>query len=316
MAPSSSTSVDSGPEDRVELAHGKLALEIWPSIGGCLAAFSWLAGGQRVDLMRRAAPRGLVERDGRELSSFPLFPFSNRIKDGRFSFRGREIALARNTPPDHPIHGHMWQRRWTLQASSPTSAELLCRYPGADWPWAYSARQRFELSTTALTVELEIRNESEAEMPCGFGMHPYYDRTDGVRLQAHAPVRWVGKQYLLPEWSEPVPEAWSFESPRLLSPLAEMDGCFGQFGGSAKLQWPEKGVELRIDADPIFGVMIVYVPKGQPFFCLETVSNVNDAFNLEARGVAGNGTIVLAPGQSARGKIRYTPSVLEGGVAR
>ena len=57
-------------------------------------------------------------------------------------------------------------------------------------------------------------------------------------------------------------------------------------------------------------MLIVYVPAGQNFFCLETVSNVNDAFNLEARGVKGNGTIVLAPGQSARGSIVYRPSLL------
>ena len=72
----------------------------------------------------------------------------------------------------------------------------------------------------------------------------------------------------------------------------------------------EKSVALDIDADPVFGVLICYVPKGQDFFCLETVSNVNDAFNLEARGVSGNGTIVLAPGQSVRGTIRYRPSSL------
>jgi aldose 1-epimerase len=57
-------------------------------------------------------------------------------------------------------------------------------------------------------------------------------------------------------------------------------------------------------------VLIVYVPQGQPFFCLETVSNVNDAFNLEARGVPGNGTVVLAPGETAQGAIRYRPRAL------
>jgi aldose 1-epimerase len=187
---------------------------------------------------------------------------------------------------------------------------LECRYPGADWPWAYTASQRFNLSPDALSVELQIKNDSDSPMPCGFGMHPYYERTAGVRLCAQAPVRWVGKQYLLPEWSEPVPEAWDFSLPRALSPLAEMDGCFGQFGGTARLEWPEKGAALDVDADPVFGVLIVYVPQGQEFFCLETVSNVNDAFNLEARGVAGNGTIVLEPGASVRGTIRYRPSAL------
>ena len=300
----------SAPEDAVLLASGPLSLELWPSIGGCVAAFSWQHAGRRVELMRRATARGLPERDGRELASFPLFPFSNRVKDGCFSFQGRDIELVRNTPPDHPIHGHVWQRPSTLVAKTATSAELICRYPGADWPWAYTASQRFSLSPDALSVELEIRNDSDAAMPCGFGMHPYYDRTEGVRLQAHAPVRWVGSRYLLPEWSEPVPETWNFSAPRELSPLAEMDGCFGQFGGTARLQWPEKGTALSIEADPIFGVLICYVPKGQNFFCLETVSNVNDAFNLEARGVAANGTIILAPGESARGTIRYRPSAL------
>jgi len=298
------------PEDAVLLESGGLSLELWPSVGGCVAAFSWQHAGRRIELMRRATPRGLPERDGRELASFPLFPFSNRVKDGRFSFQGRDVELVRNTPPDHPIHGHTWQRPWTALGATATTAELVCRYPGADWPWAYTATQRFSLSPDGLAVELELKNDGTSPMPCGFGMHPYYDRTEGVRLQTRAPVRWVGSQYLLPEWSEPVSPEWNFNEPRALSPLAEMDGCFGQFGGTARLEWPEKGAALSIEADPIFGVLIVYVPKGQQFFCLETVSNVNDAFNLEARGVAGNGTIVLGAGESAKGAIRYRPSAI------
>ena len=298
------------PDDAVLLKSGTLELELWPSIGGCVASFTWEQSGRRIDLMRSATPRALPERDGRELASFPLFPFSNRVNDGHFTFQGRAVELVRNTPPDHPIHGHVWQRPSEVTLATATSAELVCRYPGADWPWAYRARQRFVLSPSALSVELELTNESDSPMPCGFGMHPYYDRTEGVRLQAIAPVRWVGSQYLLPEWSEPVPAAWDFSEPQKLSPLAEMDGCFGRFGGKARLEWPEKGAALDISADPIFGVMIVYVPAGQDFFCLETVSNVNDAFNLEARGVAGNGTLVLAPGASARGSIVYRPSAL------
>jgi aldose 1-epimerase len=298
------------PSDAILLRQGELELELWPSLGGSVAGFAWQREGKRIELMRRATPLALPQRDARYLASFPLFPFSNRVKDGKFSFRGRAIELVRNTPPDHPIHGHVWQRPAQARALTPSSVELVTSYPGADWPWAYTARQRFGLSSSELTVELEITNDGQEPMPCGFGMHPYYDRTERVRLRAQAPVRWVGSQYLLPEWSEPVPEIWDFSSPRELSPLAEMDGCFGRFGGRARLEWPEKGAALDIEADPIFGVMIVYVPAGQDFFCLETVSNVNDAFNLEARGVAENGTLVLEPGQSARGRIVYRPGLL------
>src|SRR6188474_1847559 len=97
------TLAPSRPEDALLLRSGELELELWPSMGGSVAAFAWKQGGRRIDLMRPATLRALRERDARELTSFPLFPFSNRVKDGRFSFQGRPIELARNTPPDHPI---------------------------------------------------------------------------------------------------------------------------------------------------------------------------------------------------------------------
>ncbi len=300
--------VTARPEDAVILRNAELELELWPSIGGGIASFAWRTEGRRVDLMRRATPRALVERDPLQLASFPLFPFSNRVKDGRFSFRGRQLELVQNWPPDHPIHGHVWQRPSRLVSRTEHAAELICQYPGADWPWAYTAIQRFGLTSSELRVELEIINDSGSDMPCGFGMHPYYELTPRLRLTADAPELWVGNQPLIPEWSGPVPQSWDFSRGRELLPLAPMDDCFGRFGGSARLEWPEKGVTLTVDADSIFGVLIVYVPVGQDFCCVETVSNVNDAFNLEARGVEGTGTIVLRPGESAKGSIRYTPS--------
>ena len=79
------------PDDAIQLEQGSLSLELWPSIGGCVAGFAWRSEGRRIELMRRATPRALPERDGRELASFPLFPFSNRVKDGRFTFRGKTV---------------------------------------------------------------------------------------------------------------------------------------------------------------------------------------------------------------------------------
>lgn len=155
------------PGDAIALKKGELELELWPSIGGGVAGFAWQQAGQRIELMRRATPRAVLERDGRYLASFPLFPFSNRIKDGRFPFGGRAVELVRNTPPDHPIHGHVWQRPSMAAAVSSSAAELVCSYPGGDWPWTYTASQRFALAPDALTVELEIRNDSYQPMRRG-----------------------------------------------------------------------------------------------------------------------------------------------------
>jgi aldose 1-epimerase len=50
--------------------------------------------------------------------------------------------------------------------------------------------------------------------------------------------------------------------------------------------------------------LVIYVPPGEDFFCVEPVSHVNDGFNLLERGVADTGVRVLAPGQTLAGAVR------------
>ena len=72
----------------------------------------------------------------------------------------------------------------------------------------------------------------------------------------------------------------------------------------AELHWPELDLTLVIEAGPIFRHLVIYVPPGQDFFCIEPVSHVNDGFNMLERGVEGTGVRVLAPGQTLAGTIR------------
>jgi aldose 1-epimerase len=57
-----------------------------------------------------------------------------------------------------------------------------------------------------------------------------------------------------------------------------------------------------MDAGPT-GHLVIYVPPGQDFFCIEPVSHVNDGFNLLDRGVEDTGVHVLTPGQTLAGTI-------------
>jgi aldose 1-epimerase len=56
----------------------------------------------------------------------------------------------------------------------------------------------------------------------------------------------------------------------------------------------------------LFGHLVVYVPPGQDFFCVEPVSHVNDGFNLLDRGVAGTGVRILEPGERLAGVVRLS----------
>ena len=51
-----------------------------------------------------------------EAASFPLVPYVNRIRGGRFTFRGREVRLAPNMAGDpSPLHGQGWLAPWQVE---------------------------------------------------------------------------------------------------------------------------------------------------------------------------------------------------------
>jgi aldose 1-epimerase len=102
-----------------------------------------------------------------------------------------------------------------------------------------------------------------------------------------------------------VPAAWDFGgAPRVAS--LRMDNGFGGWSGEATIHWPESGLTLAIEADPaLFRHLVVFIPPGLDFFCVEPVSNANDGFNLFERGVEGTGVRVLEPGESLRGEVRF-----------
>ena len=84
-----------------------------------------------------------------------------------------------------------------------------------------------------------------------------------------------------------------------------MDHCFGGWDGRAEVHWPETGIRLRIEAEPLFGHLVIYIPAGREIFCVEPVSHVNDGFNLAGRGVADTGVRILVPGETLR--TSYSP---------
>lgn len=287
--------------ERLALNWGALDLELCPAQGGSITRFSF--DGRNV--MRPATAAFFEIGDPREASSFPLVPFSNRIADGRLRFQGRSYELPKNMPPEpHAIHGQGWQAPWRVAASDDRSAELAFDCELAGTPFDYSARQAFTLTGEGLEIETEVTNRGSGAMPAGLGLHPYFERTSGVTMTAELDHVWQSDKRMIPKAREPLPPAWDFSrSPRI--EVLEMDNCFGGWDGHLAIHWPESSLTLRVEADPLFQNLVVYIPPGQDFFCVEPVSHANNGFNMMEDGAEDSGTRVLAPGESLSGKVRF-----------
>ena len=93
----------------VNLKCGKLEVVLAPAAGGSIARFDWVDEGQRTPILRGTDPGN---PDVLAMGSFPLVPYVNRIRDGCFTFRGREVRLQPNMAGDpSPLHGHGWLSR-------------------------------------------------------------------------------------------------------------------------------------------------------------------------------------------------------------
>jgi aldose 1-epimerase len=290
---------------RLRLADGIAAVEVAPADGGCLAAFRWQAGDRTVDWLRPAPAAGAFAPNAG--ACFPLVPYSNRIRDGRFRFAGREHRLEPNFGASpHSIHGHGWQRPWTVAARSDTAVTLTYSHDGGDWPQPYRAEQRIALDDGALTLALSVTNEGRGPMPAGLGLHPYFPRTPGCRLTAPVGRMWTTDPEIMP-MALVAPAPGADPNAGLRPATAALDNVFTGFAGRAVIDWPELGAALTLEADPAFAFLVVYTPPGADFFCAEPVSHCTDAVNLAAAGHGDTGLKILAPGETFAATLRLVP---------
>src|SRR5262249_18391154 len=160
-------------------------LELCPGLGGSIGNFRWRhPSGQTIDLLRPTSPASLARSAIGDVACFPLTPFSNRLRKGRFTFEDREIVMPLNTNGPHVEHGHGWQRPGNTVTFGKERAILRLTHKADSWPFDYVMEQRFQLSTAGLDIELMARNDSNRSMPYGFGLHPYFPRTPSCLLTA------------------------------------------------------------------------------------------------------------------------------------
>jgi aldose 1-epimerase len=267
-----------------------LELELVPDLGGSIARFAYRENTKKVNIFRApdCAPTSVLSA-----ASFPLVPFCNRIRNGRFSFRGREVTLETNMEGDpSPLHGQGWLRAWDVEKASETEAELLFRHDAGEWPWRYEARQSFRLEPDSLTIRLACRNLSDEPMPCGLGQHPYFHCTAETILDAQVTHAWTIDEKVLPV--EKVAATGRYDLANRFVCGQDLDNGFAGWGGTARMRLPDAPFTLEMrSADAAF--FQLYSPAEGGIFVAEPVTHANAALNEPEERWAELGLRVLEP---------------------
>ena len=283
---------DNADPEVVRLTSTPLVLELAPWLGGSIARLDYVRESVMTPVLRGAegSPESVLDT-----GSFPLVPYSNRIRGGRFFFRGADVRIAANMPPDpSPLHGQGWLGPWETLAADGSSAELRFRHEPGEWPWRYEARQRFDLSETALDIALSCRNMSDEPMPCGLGQHPYFHCTPETRLDTQVEGAWTIDENVLPV--ERVPATGRYDLRNRLVCGQDLDHGFDGWGGRATIRTP--GVPFTIEmSSPEAKCFQLYSPTSGGIFVAEPVTHTNAALNAPEEEWPRLGLRVLEPGE-------------------
>ncbi len=235
-------------------------------------------------------------------ANFHMLPYSNRIRDARFEHQGREIQL--ENAAKHAIHGAVRNLPWTVVDSDASS--LVCTFQShehtdVNWPWAFSGTIEQRVNGDELSSRIVLTNDSDTDMPAGFGWHPYFVRTvNGSQPTLTLPVSGVfpdeAGDCLPDDAAIALPKDLDFRTARKLDENQRIDCCLSGLQGSCVLDWQDGGIKLIVQASELCEYLILFNPD-RPHFAVEPVTNANDAFNLASRSIA-SGVKILAPGES------------------
>lgn len=237
---------------------------------------------------------------------YPLMPYSNRIARARVRVDGADVVLVPH--PDaapHTLHGNAHALPWLLESHGTDYAVMVLEAEASPaWPWSYGGRMALQLSPSALSVTVSIRNGDNRTMPAGLGLHPYFRHRPDAAVGYRAGAIWPPTPDFLATASRPpAPDEIPFpERPLRAGGLTDYVGAWD---GHASVELPE-GDRLEIQADPVFAHLVVHRPDSLAYLCIEPVSHVADGFNLAACGVTGTGTCSLAPGESLTGSMTFS----------
>jgi aldose 1-epimerase len=257
--------------------------------------------------------------DGRPTrSGIPvLFPFPNRIRDGRFTWAGKTYQLPLNDPAQkNAIHGFACRSPWRVvgQGADADSAWLTGEFQASVdapesrslWPADHHLRVTCRLFNDRLQLEARVENPDQVPLPFGLGYHPYFrvpepagGGSPDAEVVAPAQSFWQLEESLPTGAVLAVGD--HLNSPRPHHEL-DLDEVLTRLDltpdpVSEGLCWRGRVGGLNLYAAPAFRELVVFTPPHRRALCLEPYTCTTDAINLQPRGFDA-GLIVLPPGES------------------
>lgn len=294
----------------VILKNQELELTILPDAGCHWPRLRIPHQGAWIDLLAPVSDFSTILSAPSSLGSYIMAPWANRLPGGVLDFEGKKHQLRLNFPDNTTIHGDLRKRAWKVIETTPERfcAELdSADHPDFNYPFHLKFEYAVELRDSLLTQSFFMTNKGSGPAPAGFGYHPFFrrrlypNRQDPV-LTLPAEKIFLAREHMPTGPAVPVTGRTDLRGAKRLG-TPSLDDCFTELTqSSVRLVYPEDGVEVLFELDPLFRYVVLYIPtqpdgQGAEFFAIEPQTHVTGALPLTAQGWKDTGLKVLAPGE-------------------
>lgn len=292
--------------------HSGSTARIAPELGFNCFEFRAMVNGRPIDVLDSVPDfeSGKAKASG---SGIPiLFPFPNRISQGKFTWDGTPYSLPTTDKFGNAIHGLCLDRPWRVveHKDDLVTGQFQLSVDAPDrmnlWPADFIIEVDYEIVRNRLRANFRIGNPSNRALPWGLGTHPYFklplasgSRIEDCLIEVPAARRWeltdclpTGKQLSLDE-SHDLQDGAYVSVVELDDVYTGIDCDGPQF--ECTVMDERAGLQVVQTCPPIFREIVVFTPPNRAAVCIEPYTCPTDAMNLTARGIEC-GWRTLGPG--------------------
>jgi len=245
-----------------------------------------------------------------------LYPTPNRVYQGKFTYNGREYPQIKNGKlitshgllhhePFQGIKINTEEDRISVSAYVDFNEKNHLFEP---FPFKHRLNIKYTLDKSGVRFDYEIvSKEQEERIPFGIAIHPYFVKIDGEnKTVIRVPYK---STYETTEDFIPTGKLLAINGETDISDYVavgnlDLNHVFTERKENepATIKYLKSGVNIKLECSEDFSHIVIYTPKGKPFFCMENQTCATNAHNLHNQGMEDiSGLKFVEPNSSYRG---------------
>jgi len=212
-----------------------------------------------------------------------LFPFPNRITDGKFEFKNKSYQLEINeTALNNRLHGLVFNTNFTIKeySTSEEQAKIVFTYKyngNVDgFPFPYNLELTYTFTKNNVSLNFEVLNEGKTAFPFGIGWHPYFKvpNLGNSTLNFEAKTQYLVNKNMIPTEEAPL----KFKTPLLIKDTF-LDDCFITEKSTTSLKTDAYNIEIDSSSKKPTSFLQVYTPESRDCIAIEPMTCAPNSFN-------------------------------------